>query len=81
MFDRWGNQVFYCSGSLLSLGLRTIEARVTGETVQGDRFLGDGMYNWLLSLTLVGDTPDMEWPKSFQCDGPRQFCGTVNVLR
>ncbi len=78
VFDRWGNQVFYSQDPDEPW---IADHRGPGETVQGDRFLGDGVYNWLLRLTLVGDTPDMEWPKSFQCDGPRQFCGTVNVLR
>lgn len=41
----------------------------------------DGIYNWLLRLTLEGDQPDLVFPANHQCDGPRQFCGTVTVLR
>ena len=78
VFDRWGNEVFYSQDPSEPW---IADHRSPGEATQGDRFLGDGIYNWLLRLTLVGDTPDMEWPKSFQCSGPRQYCGTVTVLR
>lgn len=78
VFDRWGNAVFYSQDPNDPW---IADHRSQGEMAQGDRFVGDGLYNWLLRLTLVGDTPDLEWPSSFQCDGPRQYCGTVHVLR
>jgi hypothetical protein len=78
VFDRWGNSVFYTQDyDEPWIG----DHRAPGEMTQGQHLLNEGVYNWLVRLTLVGDAPDMEWPSSFQCDGPRQFCGTVNVLR
>ncbi len=78
VFDRWGNSVFYTQDyDEPWIG----DHRMPGEMTQGQHMLNEGVYNWLVRLTLVGDTPDMDWPSSFQCDGPRQFCGTVNVLR
>lgn len=78
VFDRWGNTVFYTQDfDEQWIG----DHRRPGETTQGDRFLGDGVYNWLVRLTLVGDKPDTDWPNSYQCNGPRQFCGSVQVLR
>lgn len=62
-------------------GSRIADFRAPGETTQGDYFMKDGIYNWLLRLTLEGDQPDLVFPANHQCDGPRQFCGTVTVLR
>ena len=59
-------------------GLRISETR---ETTQGDYFLKDGIYNWLLRLTLEGDQPDLVFPGQPPMRWPRQFCGTVTVLR
>lgn len=78
VFDRWGNEAFYRQDP----GEGWIaDFREPGETTQGDYFLKDGIYNWLLRLTLEGDQPDLVFPANHQCDGPRQFCGTVTVLR
>lgn len=78
VFDRWGNEVFYSQDPEEGW---IADFREPGETTQGDYFLKDGIYNWLLRLTLEGDQPDLVFPANHQCDGPRQFCGTVTVLR
>ena len=78
VFDRWGNEVFYSQDPEEGW---IADFRAPGETTQGDYFMKDGIYNWLLRLTLEGDQPDLVFPANHQCDGPRQFCGTVTVLR
>lgn len=78
VFDRWGNEVFYSQDPSEAW---VADHRSPGEVIQGTHSVNGGIYNWLLRLTLEGDQPDLVWPNTHQCDGPRQYCGTVNVLR
>ena len=78
VFDRWGNEVFYSQDPEEAwVG----DHRDPGTALQGTHSVDGGVYNWLLRLTLEGDEPDLIWPNTHQCDGPRQYCGTVTVLR
>ena len=78
VFDRWGNEVFYTQDPEEAwVG----DHRDPGTALQGTHSVDGGVYNWLLRLTLEGDEPDLIWPNTHQCDGPRQYCGTVTVLR
>ena len=78
VFDRWGNEVFYTQDPEEGW---IADHRAPGENVQGGHFLEGGVYNWLLRLTLEGEEADFTFPNTHQCDGPRQYCGTVTVLR
>ena len=78
VFDRWGTVIF--------------ETNDYDEYWKGDVFRGPGddfdyfaqnqVYNWKVTLILSGEEADevIQTSNPF-CNGPRQFCGHVTLLR
>ena len=54
--------------------------RIQGD--QSDHFAQNDVYNWKVTLILSGEEADdvVETSNPF-CNGPRQFCGHVTLIR
>jgi large repetitive protein len=78
VFDRWGTVIFETND---------YDEYWVGDVDRGredteDYFAQNEVYNWKVTLTLPGEEPDevTETANPF-CNGPRQFCGHVTLIR
>ena len=78
VFDRWGTVIFetfdydeYWKGDVYR-----------GREDTFDYFAQNEVYNWKVTLTLPGEEADeVELGSNPFCNGPRQFCGHVSLIR
>ena len=78
IFDRWGTLIFetndydeYWKGDVL---------RSSGDNF--DYFAQNDVYNWKVTLILSGEeADDLVGTSNPFCNGPRQFCGHVTLIR
>ena len=78
VFDRWGTVIFetfdydeYWKGDVYR-----------GREDTEDYFAQNEVYNWKVTLTLPGEEADeVELGSNPFCNGPRQFCGHVSLIR
>ena len=78
IFDRWGTVIFE-TNDYDEFWLGDVDR---GRYDEFDYYAQNEVFNWKVTLTLPGEEPDevTETANPF-CNGPRQFCGHVTLIR